>query len=147
MKRSHSQDGASAQKRRVVPVPVTTPQQQQQQQQQQQRRRRPRDQELRSRSPGTAALKMRANAKKLPISMAKERLLAAIQHQPVTIIVGETGSGKTTQLPQFLLEAGYAAHGKMIGVTQPRRVAGRHLDRVFSLCLAISLYFFKMQND
>ena len=134
MKRSHPQDGASAQKRRVVPVLITTPQQQQQQQQQQQRqqqRRRPRDQELRSRSPSTAVLKMRADAKKLPISMAKERLLAAIQRQPVTIVVGETGSGKTTQLPQFLLEAGYAARGKMIGVTQPRRVAGRHPDRFF----------------
>lgn len=64
--------------------------------------------------------------------MAKERLLAAIQRQAVTIIVGETGSGKTTQLPQFLLEAGYAAGGKMIGVTQPRRVAGRTRSFYFS---------------
>eukprot|EP01043_Picozoa_sp_COSAG02_P012473 COSAG02_NODE_481_length_21461_cov_43.885597_12_plen_193_part_00 len=158
MKRSHSLDGASTQKRRVSPVPVTTslqqeqPQQQppqsqqsqqlqrqqQQQQQQQQPRRRRRDHQLRSRPPSAGVLKMRADAKKLPISMAKERLLAAIQRQPVTIVVGETGSGKTTQLPQFLLEAGYAARGKMIGVTQPRRVAGRHQDLIS--CLLASLF-------
>ncbi len=41
---------------------------------------------------------------------------------PVTIVVGETGSGKTTQLAQFLYEDGYCAHG-IIGCTQPRRVA------------------------
>lgn len=40
----------------------------------------------------------------------------------VVIVVGETGSGKTTQLAQFLYEDGYCAHG-MVGCTQPRRVA------------------------
>jgi pre-mRNA-splicing factor ATP-dependent RNA helicase DHX38/PRP16 len=40
----------------------------------------------------------------------------------VVIVVGETGSGKTTQLTQFLYEDGYCAHG-LVGCTQPRRVA------------------------
>lgn len=39
------------------------------------------------------------------------------------IIEGETGSGKTTQIPQYLHEAGFTAGGKKIGITQPRRVA------------------------
>lgn len=40
----------------------------------------------------------------------------------VVVVVGETGSGKTTQLAQFLYEDGYCAHG-LVGCTQPRRVA------------------------
>lgn len=39
------------------------------------------------------------------------------------MIVGETGCGKSTQLPQYLYEAGWAASGEMIAVVQPRRVA------------------------
>ena len=39
------------------------------------------------------------------------------------ILVGETGSGKTTQIPQFLIEAGFAQKNKAIACTQPRRVA------------------------
>ncbi|KAK5983510.1 Helicase ATP-binding domain-containing protein, partial [Trichostrongylus colubriformis] len=41
----------------------------------------------------------------------------------VTVICGETGSGKTTQIPQFLYEAGYASNSQLIGITEPRRVA------------------------
>ncbi|KAL6774284.1 hypothetical protein ACKKBG_A24410 [Auxenochlorella protothecoides x Auxenochlorella symbiontica] len=52
----------------------------------------------------------------------REDLLKAIAEHQVLIIVGETGSGKTTQIPQYLYEAGYGKAGK-IGCTQPRRVA------------------------
>ncbi|KAF9927073.1 Cyclin-dependent kinase catalytic subunit, partial [Modicella reniformis] len=59
----------------------------------------------------------------LPIYKYREVLLDAIKEHQVLIIVGETGSGKTTQLPQYLFEAGYTKGGKKIGCTQPRRVA------------------------
>jgi pre-mRNA-splicing factor ATP-dependent RNA helicase DHX16 len=46
-----------------------------------------------------------------------------IHDNQVIIMVGETGSGKTTQLPQYLHELGYTQNNKKIGCTQPRRVA------------------------
>ena len=59
----------------------------------------------------------------LPIFKFKEELIDALSSYQVLIIEGETGSGKTTQIPQYLIEAGYCEDGKMIGCTQPRRVA------------------------
>ncbi|KZT11997.1 pre-mRNA splicing factor [Laetiporus sulphureus 93-53] len=61
--------------------------------------------------------------KSLPIHTYREELLEAIKAHQVLIVVAETGSGKTTQLPQYLHEAGYTANGMKIGCTQPRRVA------------------------
>ncbi|CAO3668808.1 unnamed protein product [Umbelopsis vinacea] len=61
--------------------------------------------------------------KSLPIYQYRDDLLQAINDYQVLVIVGETGSGKTTQLPQYLYEAGYTKGGKKIGCTQPRRVA------------------------
>ena len=58
----------------------------------------------------------------LPMYKYRDELLAAIEEHQVVVIVGETGSGKTTQIPQYMHEAGYSARGK-IGCTQPRRVA------------------------
>ncbi|PFH56763.1 hypothetical protein XA68_16035 [Ophiocordyceps unilateralis] len=58
----------------------------------------------------------------LPAFAVREDLLRVIRENQVTIVVGETGSGKTTQLTQFLLEHGYGRNG-LIGCTQPRRVA------------------------
>ncbi|KAK4101463.1 P-loop containing nucleoside triphosphate hydrolase protein [Parathielavia hyrcaniae] len=59
----------------------------------------------------------------LPIAKHRESLLYLVESYPVTIVVGQTGSGKSTQAPQFLEHAGWCADGKVIGVTQPRRVA------------------------
>ncbi|KAI1388849.1 P-loop containing nucleoside triphosphate hydrolase protein [Hypoxylon trugodes] len=59
----------------------------------------------------------------LPIAKHHDSLLYLIEKNPVTIVVGQTGSGKTTQIPQFLEHAGWCSDGKIIGVTQPRRVA------------------------
>ncbi|KAI9621806.1 hypothetical protein KEM48_007586 [Puccinia striiformis f. sp. tritici PST-130] len=58
----------------------------------------------------------------LPAFACRERLLKQIRENQVTIVIGETGSGKTTQLGQFLHEEGYTKYG-IIGCTQPRRVA------------------------
>nr|CAH7767743.1 unnamed protein product [Callosobruchus chinensis] len=58
----------------------------------------------------------------LPIYKLKEELIKAVTDNQILIIIGETGSGKTTQITQYLAEAGFTARGK-IGCTQPRRVA------------------------
>ncbi|KAI4243457.1 MAG: hypothetical protein L6R40_003459 [Gallowayella cf. fulva] len=61
--------------------------------------------------------------KSLPIYSFRDELLKAVEQYQVLIIVGETGSGKTTQIPQYLHEAGYTKDGMKVGCTQPRRVA------------------------
>uniref|UniRef100_UPI000D54EEC5 ATP-dependent RNA helicase HrpA n=1 Tax=Xanthomonas fragariae TaxID=48664 RepID=UPI000D54EEC5 len=60
----------------------------------------------------------------LPIAREAERIIALIRDHQVVVIAGETGSGKTTQLPKLCLAAGRGAAG-MIGCTQPRRIAAR----------------------
>lgn len=54
----------------------------------------------------------------LPIARHRQGLLYAIEKYPVVVLVGETGSGKTTQLPQFLDQAGWCGGGKQIAITQ-----------------------------
>ncbi|KAH8389638.1 hypothetical protein KR215_009377 [Drosophila sulfurigaster] len=60
--------------------------------------------------------------KALPVYNCRQRILKEVEANDTLLIMGETGSGKTTQIPQFLLQAGYATNG-IIGITQPRRVA------------------------
>ncbi len=62
----------------------------------------------------------------LPIAQHREQIAALIRDNPVTIVCGETGSGKTTQIPKICLTLGRGAAG-LIGCTQPRRIAARSL--------------------
>ena len=62
----------------------------------------------------------------LPITAHREEILEALARDPVVIVCGATGSGKSTQLPKLCLEAG-RGNGRMIGHTQPRRIAARAL--------------------
>ncbi|CUF82437.1 pre-mRNA splicing factor, putative [Bodo saltans] len=66
---------------------------------------------------------IRKTRESLPIYFCRSELLRYIGENSVSIIMGETGSGKTTQLVQYLYEVGYASGGKQIGCTQPRRLA------------------------
>ncbi|GAA6001099.1 hypothetical protein JCM10207_007412 [Rhodosporidiobolus poonsookiae] len=60
---------------------------------------------------------------RLPIAKQREALLYLLEQHPVVILQSPTGTGKSTQIPQYLLEAGWAKEGKSIAITQPRRVA------------------------
>jgi ATP-dependent RNA helicase DHX8/PRP22 len=59
----------------------------------------------------------------LPVIEFKDEILQSMEKNQIVICIGETGSGKTTQIPQFFLEHDYLSRGKMVAITQPRRVA------------------------
>jgi ATP-dependent helicase HrpA len=63
----------------------------------------------------------------LPIAQHREQIAQLVAKHPVTIVCGETGSGKTTQLPKISLAIGRGRKG-LIGCTQPRRIAARSLS-------------------
>ena len=63
-------------------------------------------------------------------------MLGVIRENQVVVIVGETGSGKTTQLAQYLHEDGYTDMG-LVGCTQPRRVAAMSVATRVSACVAV----------
>ncbi|KAK1815705.1 hypothetical protein LTR12_009892 [Friedmanniomyces endolithicus] len=66
---------------------------------------------------------MEEKRKTLPVYQYRDTFLQAVNDFQIIIVMGETGSGKTTQLPQYLYEAGYCKDGMKVGCTQPRRVA------------------------
>ena len=74
----------------------------------------------------------------LPVSEHREKILAALKENQVLVIAGETGSGKTTQLPKICLELGLGARG-LIGHTQPRRLAARSVAQRLAEELAVPL--------
>ena len=74
----------------------------------------------------------------LPVSARRDEIIKAIQENQIVIIAGETGSGKTTQLPKMCLEAGRGLTGQ-IGHTQPRRIAARSVAERISDELQVKL--------
>lgn len=76
--------------------------------------------------------------KKLPVYEQKDRILAALADHQVIVVESPTGSGKTTQLPVILHEAGYAKGG-VIGVTQPRRIAAISVSEFLAKQLGVPM--------
>lgn len=74
---------------------------------------------------------MKAEREQLPVFLHRHRIVEALQRHPVVVVAGETGSGKSTQIPQFILEemltGGKAAQPCNIVVTQPRRISAMSL--------------------
>lgn len=64
----------------------------------------------------------------LPVYLQRDDFVGMLRSQQTIVLVGETGSGKTTQIPQFVVEAGFAAQG-CVACTQPRRVAAMSVAR------------------
>ncbi len=90
----------------------------------------------------------------LPISQKREEIAKLIKNNQVVVVAGETGSGKTTQLPKICLELGYGVQGR-IGHTQPRRVAAtsvarriaEELETPLGLTVGYSIRFNDQTND
>ena len=93
---------------------------------------------------------------KLPVYKFQSKLLEHVASNQVVVVEGETGSGKTTQIPQFLVEVGYASPGKScVACTQPRRVAATsiatrvadEMDVVLGGTVGYTIRFEDMSSD
>ena len=71
------------------------------------------------------SLALAAQRERLPIFKCRDAVLYLVETRATTVLVGQTGCGKTTQVPQYLVEAGWTAGGRMVACTQPRRVAAQ----------------------
>ena len=85
-----------------------------------------------------AALPVVSYPEQLPVSARRDDIAAAIRDHQVVVVAGETGSGKTTQLPKICLELGRGVRGQ-IGHTQPRRIAARSVAERIAEELAVPL--------
>lgn len=74
----------------------------------------------------------------LPIERSRTAIIDAVRGHQVVIVAGETGSGKTTKVPQYLLEEGFAEHG-LIGITEPRRIAAVSVATYVSSCFGLEV--------
>lgn len=83
----------------------------------------------------------------LPILQFEEKIIETVEQNQVVVIIGETGSGKSTQLSQMLHRRGYTKSG-IIGVTQPRRVAAvsvaRYTPNLFSFLQTASPFVIEL---
>ena len=59
----------------------------------------------------------------LPVYEHRDKVIQTVRENQIVVLVGETGSGKTTQIPQFMVEAGICKGNQLVACTQPRRVA------------------------
>jgi pre-mRNA-splicing factor ATP-dependent RNA helicase DHX38/PRP16 len=76
--------------------------------------------------------------KSLPVYDVREEMMQLVRENQVVVVVGETGSGKTTQMTQYLHEEGFTQYG-MVGCTQPRRVAAMSVAKRVSEEMGVEL--------
>ena len=75
----------------------------------------------------------------MPVSRCRDEIREAVRNHPVVIVCGDTGSGKTTQLPKIALELGLGREAKRIGCTQPRRLAATSVAKRVAEELGVTL--------
>ncbi|CAF1574248.1 unnamed protein product, partial [Adineta ricciae] len=70
-----------------------------------------------------SSMSISQHRRNLPIANYRTHILYLLEKYRTIIIIGQTGSGKSTQIPQYLLEGGWTRNGKLICMTEPRRIA------------------------
>lgn len=92
-----------------------------------------------SQTQSRTTLTIKEQRESLPIFKLRTDLIKAIFDNRILVVIGETGSGKTTQMPQYLNEMGLCKKGKKVGCTQPRRVAAMSVAKRVSEEMGVRL--------